>query len=196
MALPLVLIVALAPGPVAADGPPAPRPPQPGPVCDADSLVGVALPAISGPDGCGVAAPLEISFVEGVALEPPAVLSCGAARALRAWLASAVKPAVAASGARLATLSIAGAYVCRGRNGQAGAKLSEHGLGRAIDVAALRFADGSEVEVGSAAPALVARIRAAACGPFATVLGPGSDSFHETHLHLDVADRQHGPYCR
>jgi hypothetical protein len=38
-------------------------------------------------------------------------------------------------------------------------------------------------------------MRKAACGPFNTVLGPGSDPFHGDHFHLDTA-RGRGPYCR
>lgn len=192
----LALSFVLLAWPVAAQGPP-PRPPLPGPICDTDALVGTPLPAIAGPDGCGVAAPVEVAFASGVALDPPATMTCAAARSLRAWLDTGAKPAVAATGERLAALQVAGAYVCRSRNNQPGAKLSEHGLGRALDVAALRFADGGAVDVGAGAgAALVATVRAAACGPFATVLGPGSDAFHETHLHLDVEERRRGPYCR
>ena len=33
------------------------------------------------------------------------------------------------------------------------------------------------------------RVRAAACGRFSTVLGPGSDGYHESHIHLDLAER-------
>jgi hypothetical protein len=40
-------------------------------------------------------------------------------------------------------------------------------------------------------------IRAAACGPFMTVLGPGADAFHDDHLHLDMAMRRSKrAYCR
>ncbi|MBO0904984.1 extensin family protein [Jiella sonneratiae] len=40
------------------------------------------------------------------------------------------------------------------------------------------------------------RIRAAACGPFKTVLGPGTDADHTTHFHLDMAARHGGAtYC-
>ncbi|MFT3972001.1 MAG: extensin family protein [Amaricoccus sp.] len=99
-----------------ADAPP-PRPAPVGPVCDSDALVGARLPPIAGPGGCGVAAPVELDFAAGVALDPPAVVTCGAARALAAWLVTAVRPAVAATGGRLAAQELAGAYVCRGRNG-------------------------------------------------------------------------------
>lgn len=40
-------------------------------------------------------------------------------------------------------------------------------------------------------------VRAAACGAFMTVLGPGADAFHDDHLHLDMAERRsQTPYCR
>ena len=37
------------------------------------------------------------------------------------------------------------------------------------------------------------RLRASACARFATVLGPGSDGYHEEHIHVDLAER-HGGY--
>jgi hypothetical protein len=30
------------------------------------------------------------------------------------------------------------------------------------------------------------------CGRFTTVLGPGSDGYHETHIHVDLAERRGG----
>ncbi|TIQ63130.1 MAG: extensin family protein, partial [Mesorhizobium sp.] len=36
-----------------------------------------------------------------------------------------------------------------------------------------------------------------ACGPFKTVLGPGSDADHSLHLHLDLAPRRNGgTFCQ
>ena len=32
----------------------------------------------------------------------------------------------------------------------------------------------------------------AACARFTTVLGPGSDGYHNEHIHLDLAERSHG----
>ena len=37
------------------------------------------------------------------------------------------------------------------------------------------------------------RLRASACARFMTVLGPGSDGYHEEHVHVDLAER-HGGY--
>lgn len=40
-------------------------------------------------------------------------------------------------------------------------------------------------------------VRSAACGPFKTVLGPGTDADHATHFHFDMAARRNGAtYCR
>jgi hypothetical protein len=35
-------------------------------------------------------------------------------------------------------------------------------------------------------------MRQSACTRFTTVLGPGSDRDHETHLHVDLAERRGG----
>ena len=41
------------------------------------------------------------------------------------------------------------------------------------------------------------RIRKAACSPFTTVLGPGSDADHATHFHFDLAKRRNGStFCQ
>src|SRR5262249_27247132 len=36
-------------------------------------------------------------------------------------------------------------------------------------------------------------MKAAVCNRFTTVLGPGSDGYHEDHIHVDLAER-HGGY--
>ena len=35
-------------------------------------------------------------------------------------------------------------------------------------------------------------MRRSACARFTTVLGPGSDGFHENHVHVDLAERTRG----
>jgi hypothetical protein len=47
-------------------------------------------------------------------------------------------------GTHTAALSGVGGYECRGRNGVAGAKLSEHAIGNAVDVSGLKLVDGNE----------------------------------------------------
>jgi hypothetical protein len=89
---------------------------------------------------------------------------------------------------------------CRPRNRVAGAKMSAHGLGLAIDLAGFELGNGTHVTVAppgrpgaGTVPAWAttfAALRIAACGWFTTVLGPGSDPYHGDHLHLDI--QQHG----
>ena len=48
----------------------------------------------------------------------------------------------------------------------------------------------------SAAQAMQA-FRTAACGPFKTVLGPGSNADHANHFHLDLQKRRNDYlYCK
>ena len=98
------------------------------------------------------------------------------------------------SARRCASIVNYDSYDCRGRNRVAGAKISEHGKGNAIDIRAIKLANGTVVEFTSpiVAKDFRERVRAAACGRFSTVLGPGSDGYHESHIHLDLAERRGG----
>lgn len=124
------------------------------------------------------------------------VVACRLAEPLGRWVGGIVAPvAAAAAGARLAALSTGPGTECRTRDRIAGAKLSAHATGQAIDVAGFTMADGQRLPVrvpaGQAAWAgAFAAVRTAACGWFTTVLGPGSDVYHAEHLHLDI--QQHG----
>jgi hypothetical protein len=114
----------------------------------------------------------------------------------------AARPAIGRTGGGLAELRVAAHYVCRTRNHQAGARISEHGRGRAIDISGLTLADGTAINVlrdwrGSPHSAALRQMHRRACGIFTTTLGPGSDGMHEDHLHFDVAERRgRATYCR
>jgi hypothetical protein len=73
-----------------------------------------------------------------------------------------------------------------------GAKLSEHGTGGAIDISGFHLSDGHSLLLTSAAESksLREQVRESACRTFTTVLGPGSDGYHETHVHLDRRQRK------
>ena len=82
-----------------------------------------------------------------------------------------------------------------------GAKVSEHGRGKAIDISAIILRDGSVMTVlrgwrDKVQGPILRAIHAKACGTFGTVLGPNSDGYHQDHFHLDVAANRSGPYCR
>ena len=148
--------------------------------------------------GCGVADPVRITSVSGVTLSQAATVDCNTARALNAWVAQAGVPAVGRLGGGVAGLRVPAHYACRTRNHQPGAKISEHGRGKAIDVSGIILKNGVEISVlkGWKDPQhgpILKRLHASACGPFGTVLGPNSDRFHQDHFHFDTASYRSGP---
>lgn len=155
----------------------------------------------SDPAGCSMPYPISVGSLGGtVALEPPAAMNCAMAEATARFTAGTIAPFARRDlGADLESLSQASAYVCRPRNGTR--KLSEHAFGNALDIARFNLSDGRSVDVDlqpdPAAAAFFAAVRKAACGPFKTVLGPGSDADHATHFHLDLAPRRNGAtFCQ
>ena len=111
------------------------------------------------------------------------------------------KPALRRKGGGLKSLRVAAHYSCRSRNNQKGAKISEHGRGRAIDISGFHLADGSEISVlngwsAGSTRKTMHQLHKGACGPFGTVLGPNSDRFHQDHFHFDTARYRSGRYCK
>lgn len=155
----------------------------------------------AGPEGCSMPFPVSMSEIGGgVKIEPPVTTNCATALASARFTAATIQKAARdVLNSEVKSISQASGYVCRPRNGTA--KLSEHAFGNALDIAAFTLADGTVVNVQPALPALQQRflteVRNAACGPFKTVLGPGSNADHERHLHFDLAQRRNGgTYCR
>jgi len=83
-------------------------------------------------------------------------------------------------------------YECRGFNRVPGAHLSEHGRANALDVRAIKLANGQSIELTDRSVPREVResVLHAVCTRFTTVLGPGSDGYHENHIHLDLAERR------
>ena len=180
-------------------------PPEEGPVseiCHDPRLQGEVLgPIAAKRQGCGLANPVRVTDISGISLSQPAVVDCQTARAMAGWVTKSVRPAVGRRGGGLAGLQVVASYSCRTRNNVKGAKISEHGKGRAVDIAGLTLANGETITVKQGWKnrrdrRLLSKVRAQACGPFGTVLGPGSDRYHSDHLHLDTARYRSGPYCR
>ena len=73
----------------------------------------------------------------------------------------------------------------------AGARLSEHGRANALDVRALKLANGRSISLTdrTLSRELRERVLHSVCARFSTVLGPGSDWYHEDHIHLDLMER-------
>lgn len=172
-----------------------------GPVCGDPRLVGRRMSSIGGGRGCGIATPVRVTEVSGVALTAPIRVNCDTARALADWVDQTAKPAaVATMNANLASIRPVASYACRTRNNRPGGKLSEHAKGNAVDLAEFGLSDGRTVTVlngwrGQGA-AFTKRLWKGACGPFGTVLGPNADKYHRDHFHFDVARHHGGPYCK
>lgn len=164
-----------------------------GSVCNNPNIKGVALkPIASRVTGCNVKAPVQVTSVNGVRLVPPATINCNAASALASWVSEGLQPAF---NNQIVQLNIADTYSCRPRNNVRGSKVSEHGLGNAIDISGFVLNTGKTMTVAGNYGTQIKRAKKAACGTFHTTLGPGSDGYHEDHIHLDVAQYRGNPYC-
>lgn len=156
-------------------------------------------------EGCGIDQPIEVAEAIPGIDTGGAQMRCETARALGHWLKDTVQPAlkIAMPDRRITGITTGSTYACRLRNGASTGKISEHARGNAIDVAAFRLDDGSEItmkprhEDGTLEGAFQRTATAGACLHFSTVLSPGSDAAHQDHLHMDVLQRKSGyRYCR
>jgi hypothetical protein len=141
-----------------------------------------------------------VTFAGGnIKLPDEPVLSCAFALEFASWLAEEGNTTVRKNEkVGIASLSTGPGFECRTRNRTSGGKMSEHAIGNAIDIDRILLTNGEtihvrdlqnpDVEVFDTLKAL----RAAACERFTTVLGPGADSAHTDHFHLDMAKRKGG----
>ncbi|MDA5095223.1 extensin family protein [Aliiroseovarius sp. KMU-50] len=173
-----------------------------GKVCGLRSIRGQKVSAIPGKlRGCGLSEPVKVSEISGVRLSTPAIMDCTTAKALDKWVRNGVAPAIGRLGGGPAELKIAAHYSCRTRNNRPGAKISEHGKGKAVDISGLTLKNGAKISVlkGWRDPVqgkVLKAMHSSACGTFGTVLGPNADRYHKDHLHLDTAKHRGGAYCR
>jgi hypothetical protein len=153
------------------------------------------LPRLIGPGDCGGRDIIELDAVllpnrKRVEVKPAAILRCAMAESFAAWVRDEASDHIPG----LRSVDTYGSYECRGRNGVADAKLSEHGKGNAIDVRALILAGGRRIDLTDETVSKPVRddLRESACHRFTTVLGPGADSSHNNHIHLDILERNRG----
>jgi len=163
-----------------------------------DDTIAIApsIPDIYGAGGCGGEDLVRLEAVvlpdkHLVSVKPPAILRCAMAAEVANWIRADVAPLVASTGSVISDLDNFDSFECRGRNRVPGAALSEHGRANALDVRSLRLANGQSI---SLADRVVSRglresVRQSVCARFSTVLGPGSDGYHEDHIHLDLMER-------
>ena len=165
-----------------------------GSVCGVAAIKGEKIaPIKSKVKGCGLKDGVRVTSVSGVRLSQAATIDCATAKALNTWVTDVLQPAY---GGSVVELRVAAHYICRPRNNKRGAKVSEHGRGKAIDLGGLVLDSGQAARGLGGYNKTLRKVHKGACGIFGTTLGPGSDGYHEDHLHLDTAEYRSGPYCR
>jgi hypothetical protein len=164
-----------------------------------DRAVIKPMGTIDGPNSCGGPDIVHLERIilsdrTSIPLEPPATLRCEMAEAIVNFVRQDLAPAAARMGAPLSAIENFDSYDCRSRNRVSGAPLSEHGRANALDIRAVRLKDGRMVRPADPAAPMEFRVamKTKACNRFMTVLGPGSDGYHEDHIHVDLADRRSG----
>ncbi|WP_411236867.1 extensin family protein [Marivita sp. S0852] len=173
-----------------------------GAVCNDPSIQGEIVGLVPGRiSGCGVKNAVRVRSVSGISLSQQAIMDCTTAKALKRWVDQGMKPSVGTFGGGVSQIKVAAHYACRTRNNQPGARISEHGKGRAIDISGFRFRDGQEITLlngwGQRTTGAILRdMHRRACGIFGTVLGPESNRWHRDHFHFDTARYRSGSYCR
>ena len=156
-----------------------------------------SIPDIKGVGGCGGEDLVRLEAIvlpdrRQVSVKPAAILRCPMASALADWIRNDVAPLAAGLGTTISDLDNFDSFECRGRNRVAGARLSEHGRANAIDVRAFKLANGRSISLTDRAVPRELRetVLHSVCARFSTVLGPGSDWYHEDHIHLDLMERR------
>lgn len=184
--------------PVVESKPAEPPPPSP---CRAalteDVAIAPSIPDIKGPGACGGTDLVRLEAVvlpdkTRIPLKPGGTMRCTMAAAVADWVRSDMAPLASGLNTKLVELDNFDSFDCRGRNRVVGAKLSEHGRANALDVRGLKLANGQSIGFTDRATprALREQVLHSVCTRFTTVLGPGSDGYHEDHIHLDLAERR------
>jgi hypothetical protein len=159
--------------------------------------VAPSIPDIRGPGACGGVDLVRLEAIvlrdkRKVAVKPAAILRCTMASAIADWVRTDMVPLAASLGSTITDLDNFDSFECRGRNRVVGAMLSEHGKANALDVRSLKLANGQSIGLTDRTVSrdLRERVLHSVCSRFSTVLGPGSDWYHEDHIHLDLAQRR------
>ncbi|MET4289825.1 hypothetical protein ABIB06_004153 [Bradyrhizobium sp. LB8.2] len=156
-----------------------------------------SIPDIRGPGACGGEDLVRLEAIvlpdkRKVAVKPAAILRCTMASAMADWVRKDMVPLAASLGSTISDLDNFDSFECRGRNRVVGATLSEHGKANALDVRAIKLVNGQSIGLTDRTMPREVRERVlhSVCSRFSTVLGPGSDWYHEDHIHLDLAQRR------
>jgi hypothetical protein len=155
------------------------------------------MPRLIGPGACGGTDIVRVDAVIGsggrkIEIKPAPYLQCPMAEQLALWVRDDTTPLLATVGGLLKSLETYDDFSCRGRNRKMSGKVSEHGKANAIDLRGFTLMDGRYIHLTDLKADRPVRdgARQSACTRFMTVLGPGSDGYHEEHIHIDLAERR------
>jgi hypothetical protein len=159
-----------------------------------------SVDSIDGPEGCGGVDLVRLEAVilsnnDRVEIRPPAVLRCDMAEAVADWVRDELTElSTYHFKSRLRSVRNHAAYQCRSRNNIVGGVPSEHGKGNALDLGSITLVNGKTIDPTDLKVSRDFREgwRNSVCTRFSTVLGPGSDGYHEYHVHVDLRERQSG----
>jgi hypothetical protein len=190
--------------PAEADRPPS-EPVAPAPEVSACRLalteiaIAPSIPDIHGPGSCGGTDLVRLEAVvlpdkRQVVVKPAATLRCEMASSIAQWVRTDMARLAKGLGSAVTELDNFDSFECRGRNRIVGARLSEHGLANALDVRSFTLASGRTISFTDRSEPRELReaVLRSVCARFSTVLGPGSDWYHEDHIHLDLMERRGG----
>jgi hypothetical protein len=187
-------------GPEKSAEPAAPKAPEPSACRVAlteEIAIAPSIPDIRGAGGCGGEDLVRLEAIvlpnkHRVAVTPPATLRCKMASEVADWVRADVVGLTAPLGSEPSVLDNFDSYECRSFNRIPGGHLSEHGRANALDVRAIKLANGKSIELTDRTVPrdLRERFLHSVCARFMTVLGPGSDWYHEEHIHLDLMERR------
>ncbi len=156
-----------------------------------------SIPDIHGAGGCGGEDLVRLEAIvlpdkRQVSVKPAAILRCKMATAIADWIRTDIAPLTQGLGSTIDVLDNFDSFECRGRNRIVGAQLSEHGRANALDVRAFKLANDHSISLTDRTVPRDLRetVLHSVCARFSTVLGPGSDWYHEDHIHLDLMERR------
>ncbi len=162
-----------------------------------DVAIAPSIADINGPRGCGGTDLVRLEAIvlpnnHKVQVSPPATLRCTMASEVADWVRTDLTALAAKQHSEPAVLDNFNSYECRGFNRIPGAHLSEHGRANALDVRAIKLANGTSMGLTDRGVPRDVResVLHSVCARFSTVLGPDSDWYHEDHIHLDLAERR------
>ncbi|MDO9060560.1 MAG: extensin family protein, partial [Bradyrhizobium sp.] len=182
----------------AEQAPPAPPPPSACRLALTEAVaIAPSIPDIKGAGGCGGEDLVRLEAVvlpdkRRVSVKPAAVLRCAMATAVADWIRTDMAPLALSLGSTISDLDNFNSFECRGRNRVIGARLSEHGRANALDIRAIKLANGRSISLTDRTVPRETResVLHSMCARFPTVLGPGSDWYHEDHIHIDLMERR------